>query len=79
MGTDAGTRSVDDIVMAAQAIIEQGKPKIEAAMHIYLALLGRSQDDVVSAFIAGASLTPKGAVTYWYNCKRKHSRMRSPD
>jgi hypothetical protein len=26
---------------------------------------------VTAAFVAGAGLTPKGAVTYWYNCKRK--------
>ena len=26
---------------------------------------------IVQAFIAGASLTPKGAQTYFYNCKRK--------
>lgn len=46
-------------------------------MSIYTALLGESQDTVVSAFIEGAALTPKGAVTYWYNCRRKHNRMKT--
>lgn len=68
---------VEQAVNAGKAILADGKPKIEAAMRIYTVLLGFSQDDVISAFIEGASLTPKGAVTYWYNCRRKHSRMKA--
>jgi hypothetical protein len=30
---------------------------------------------IVQAFIAGANLTPKGAQTYFYNCKRKMRKV----
>lgn len=66
---------VTKAIEAGRAIIGAGEPKINAAMSIYIALLGQPQETVTAAFIAGAALTPKGAVTYWYNCKRKHSRM----
>lgn len=69
--------AIDQAIAAGKAIISDGKPKIDAAMSIYVALLGETQDTVVSAFIEGAALTPKGAVTYWYNCRRKHNRMKS--
>ena len=29
------------------------------------------QDVVVQALVDGATLMPKGALTYWYNCRRK--------
>lgn len=79
-GADDNLRTnelLETAIIAGKALIDEGKPKIDAAMSIYIALLGESQDTVVSAFIEGAALTPKGAVTYWYNCKRKHKRMTS--
>jgi hypothetical protein len=33
----------------------------------------------VAAFVEGASLTPKGALTYWYNCRRKIAKKRLTD
>ncbi|PHR85800.1 MAG: hypothetical protein COA76_17410 [Moritella sp.] len=50
-----------------------------APKHIKLAvdliqLLEENQmptETVVKAFVDGATLTPKGALTYWYNCRRK--------
>lgn len=68
---------LDNAIEQGNDLIAAGKPKIEAAMSIYVALLGEPQDAVVSAFIEGAALTPKGAVTYWYNCRRKHNRTKS--
>lgn len=67
--------AIDIAITAGKAIVADGKPKIEAAMWIYSALVGVDQDTVVSAFIEGASLTPKGALTYWYNCRRKHRKL----
>ena len=32
---------------------------------------GHEKDVVIAAFVQGATLTEKGAVTYWYNCRRK--------
>ena len=43
-------------------------------MAIYRHLNESPQEVVLQAFVEGASLTPKGALTYWYNCRRKFSR-----
>ena len=65
----------DDLIAQAiaegQALIAEGKTKVEAAMAIYYHLHESPQEVVINAFIDGASLTPKGALTYWYNCRRK--------
>jgi hypothetical protein len=61
-------------VLEGQALIAEGKTKVEAAMAIYRHLNESPQETVINAFIEGASLTPKGALTYWYNCRRKLSR-----
>jgi hypothetical protein len=71
----------DDLVAMAvnegQALIAEGKTKVEAAMAIYRHLNESPQEVVLKAFVEGASLTPKGALTYWYNCRRKFSQERS--
>ena len=58
-------------VSEGKVLIESGKSKREAAMAIYSILQDKGKDDVIKAFIEGASLTEKGAVTYWYYCRRK--------
>ena len=63
--------TIDAAIAEGNALIEQGKTKIEAAMAIYKSLKDQPQQTVVDAFIAGARLTNKGALTYWYNCRRK--------
>ena len=75
--TESITPSDDLIAQAVtegQALIAEGKTKVEAAMAIYRHLQESPQDIVLQAFIDGASLTPKGALTYWYSCRRKLSR-----
>ncbi len=67
---------IEEAVAAGRLLIEQGKPKIEAAMAIYEKLEQLSQETVVKAFIDGADLTTKGALTYWYNCRRKLRKIR---
>lgn len=67
---------IDNAIAEGMALINLGKPKIEAAMLIYAKLEVESQETVVDAFIKGASLTPKGALTYWYNCRRKVRKQR---
>ena len=61
-------------VLEGQALIVEGKTKVEAAMTIYRHLHDSPQETVINAFIEGASLTPNVALTYWYNCRRKLSR-----
>ncbi len=78
--TDTNTPSEDLIAQAiheGQALIAEGRTKVEAAMVIYRILENSPQETIITAFIDGASLTPKGALTYWYNCRRKLSRERS--
>ena len=55
-------------------LIGEGKTKSQAAMAIYTALQTNDKETVIKAFVEGASLTEKGAMTYWYNCKRKQSK-----
>ncbi len=68
----------DDLIAQAihegQALITEGKTKVEAAMAIYGHLQESPREVVPQAFVEGASLTPKGALTYWYNCRRELSR-----
>ena len=76
---EAESVSVDLIRQAisdGSALIAEGKSKADAAMAIFRLIGDCPQETVVQAFIDGASLTPKGALTYWYNCKRKLARER---
>ena len=70
----------DDVIAQAvaqgQAHFAEGKTKVEAAMAIYRHLQESPQAVVLQAFIDRASLTPKGAPTYWYNRRRKSSQER---
>lgn len=68
---DAEVTVIKQAIEDGRALIEQGKTKVEASMVIYQALENYPQETVVAAMVEGASLTPKGALTYWYNCRRK--------
>ncbi len=68
---ESDTATIKKAIAEAQLLIEQGKTKVEASLVIYRALESYPQETVVSAMIEGASLTSKGALTYWYNCRRK--------
>ena len=67
---------IHQAIADGKALIAEGKSKADAAMAIFRLICESSQETVVQAFIEGASLTPKGALTYWYNCKRKLARER---
>jgi hypothetical protein len=64
-----------DILKAAIAegkqLIKDGKTKVEATTAMYAKLKNADRETAVAAFMEGAGLTDKGAVTYWYNCKRR--------
>ncbi len=74
-GEPIGREQIDIAIDMGKQMISEGKTKIEAAMAIYGQLKNLPQQTVVDAFIAGASLTPKGALTYWYTCRRRSNRM----
>lgn len=64
--------AVKKAVTQGKEILKQPeKTKADAARVIYAMIAGEPRDIIIQAFIDGAGLTPKGAQTYFYNCKRK--------
>lgn len=68
---DLNKPSIKEAIAKGKALIKEGKSKADAAMEIFEALKAEEKDVVIAAFVQGATLTEKGAVTYWYNCRRK--------
>lgn len=70
-----------DVLKAAiadgKALIKDGKTKVEATAAMYAKLKNADRETAVAAFMEGAGLTEKGAVTYWYNCRRKAGKAKS--
>jgi hypothetical protein len=54
--------------------IAAGGSKADAARAIYEIISDEARDVIVKAFIEGATLTEKGAPTYFYNVKRQIER-----
>jgi hypothetical protein len=71
---DLSAPDVREAIKEGQGLIKNGKSKADAAQAIYGRLKTMDKELVTAAFVSGAGLTPKGAVTYWYNCKRKAER-----
>jgi heme-binding NEAT domain protein len=76
---DLNKPSIKDAIAKGKALIKDGKSKADAAMEIFTALKDEEKDVVIAAFIQGATLTEKGAVTYWYNCRRKAKKSTKQD
>ena len=68
---DLSKQSIKDAIAKGKALIKEGKSKADVAMVIFEALKAEEKDVVIAAFVQGATLTEKGSVTYWYNCRRK--------
>lgn len=75
---DLGKAAIKDAIAKGKAVIKEGKSKADAAMVIFEALKDEEKDVVIAAFVQGATLTEKGAVTYWYNCRRKAKKAAKP-
>jgi hypothetical protein len=73
---DLGSPHVREAITQGLALIKDGKSKADAARAMYSLLKQEDKDLIVAAFVAGATLTEKGALTYWYNCKRRASKSR---
>lgn len=65
---------VQEAIAQGLALIKDGKSKADAARAMYSLLKDEDKDLIVAAFVVGATLTEKGALTYWYNCKRRANR-----
>jgi bisphosphoglycerate-independent phosphoglycerate mutase (AlkP superfamily) len=50
------------------------KTKADAARAMFELISGEPREIIIQAFVDGAGLTPKGAQTYFYNCKRKSKK-----
>lgn len=72
---DLNKPSIKDAITKGKAVIAEGKSKVDAAMTIYQALNAEEKEVIIAAFVQGASLTEKGAVTYFYNCRRKYKKL----
>lgn len=72
---DLNKPAIKEAIAKGKALISEGKTKVEAAMCIFEALKAEDQAVVTAAFIQGATLTEKGAVTYFYNCRRKFKKL----
>lgn len=64
-------------IAEGKQIIKDGKTKVEATTAMYSKLKTADRETAVAAFMEGAGLTEKGAVTYWYNCRRKAGKAKS--
>ena len=71
---DMNKPSIKDAIAKGQALIKEGKSKADAAMVIYEALKAEDKEVIAAAFVLGATLTEKGSVTYFYNCRRKSKK-----
>lgn len=65
---------IKDAIAKGQALIKEGKSKADAAMVIYEALKAEDKEVIAAAFVLGATLTDRGSVTYFYNCRRKSKK-----
>ena len=75
---DLNKPAIKEAITKGKAVIAEGKPKVDAAMSIYQALNAEEKEVIIAAFVQGATLTEKGAVTYFYNCRRKFKKLAKP-
>lgn len=71
---DLNQPTIRAAIEQGKALIADGKTKADAARAIFEAIKTEPKEVIVAAFVAGASLTDKGALTYWYNCRRKAAK-----
>ena len=63
-------------IEVGKQVFKTSNSKAEAAREIYKLLVEEPRDVILQAFIEGASITPKGSPTYFYNIKRKFRKQR---
>jgi hypothetical protein len=71
---DLNQPAIRAAIEEGKAVLAAGGTKADAARSIFGAIQSESKEVLVAAFVEGASLTAKGALTYWYNCRRKAAK-----
>jgi hypothetical protein len=69
---------VKQAIAEGKAMAKEDKTKVEITTAMYQKLKDADRETAVAAFKEGAGLTDKGAMTYWYNCKRKTGNAAKP-
>ena len=72
--TPKNSTQIAESVKIGREIIAQGKTKIEAVRAMYPLIKDEPREIIWKAFEEGASLTPKGAITYLYNIVREFKK-----
>lgn len=76
-GVELTIPTVKKAIQEGKAVRIGGGTKADAARAMFKVIHSESKEIIVAAFIEGADLTEKGALTYWYNCKRRASKDKS--
>lgn len=74
--TPKNVAQIADAVKKGRAIIAEGKTKADAVKVMYPLIKDEHREIIWKAFEEGASLTPKGAITYLYNVERHHKKSK---
>lgn len=74
---DLSAPNLQAAVQTGHKVIAEGGTKADSARAMYAMIADEPKETVVAVFVAGATLTDKGALTYWYNCKRKAAKALS--
>ncbi len=69
--TPNNPEAVQQAIALGSAAIAEGKTKVEAVRVMYPLIAEEPREIIWDAFVQGATLTPKGAITYLYNMKRE--------
>lgn len=62
--------SVKKAIDLGRSGITDGKTKVDVVRIMYPFIINEPPEVIWAAFVEGAGLTEKGAVTYWYNVRR---------
>ena len=74
---DVNKDVVKKAISAGKEMMKKGdKTKADVARMTYDLLKGEDKEVILHAFVQGAGLTEKGAVTYLYNIKRKEKKAK---
>ena len=77
--TPSNMRLYTHAIQRGGEILAKDGSKAAAAREIFAMLQNEHRDVVLKAFIEGASVTVKGAPTYFYNISRKARRVTKVD